>query len=57
MRVKDCNHCKHCKRRTWSQRYVPSSGRAVGFTHAYAYCAKHQTRVADVKKCEEKETR
>lgn len=57
MKVKDCQHCKHCQRRTWSHRHVPKSGRAVGFTHAYAYCTKHQARVADVKKCEKKETR
>lgn len=54
MRVKDCEKCKHCKRRTWTQYHVPKGSHAVGFTHAYSFCEKHQKRVRDVYKCEER---
>lgn len=57
MKVKDCRHCKHCQRRTWSQYVKPNNFHAVGFTHAYAYCTKHQARVSEVKKCKEQEAR
>lgn len=55
MRVKDCKGCRHCKRRVWSQEYKPKNYHAIGFSHAYAYCTKHQKRVSEVKKCEEAE--
>ena len=53
MRVKDCQNCKHCQRRTWHQYHVPKSSHPVGFTHAYYFCTKHQKRVREVKKCQE----
>ena len=54
MRVKDCKNCEHCQRRTWSQYHEPKNYHPIGFTHAYAYCKKHQSRVLEVKKCEMK---
>jgi hypothetical protein len=55
MKVKDCQGCRHKQRRTWSQYVKPNNFHAIGFTHAYAYCTKHQKRVRDVKKCNVKE--
>jgi hypothetical protein len=55
VRVKDCEGCKHNQRRTWSQYHKPKNFHAVGFSHAYAYCTKHQQRVSAVKKCSEME--
>ena len=53
MRVKDCEGCVHCQRRVWSQYYKPNGYHAIGMSHAYAYCKKHEKRVRDVKKCNE----
>ncbi len=54
MKVKDCETCKHCQRRTWAQYHTPKNYHPIGFTHAYAYCTKHKRRVAEVRKCDEK---
>jgi hypothetical protein len=53
MKVKDCEKCEHRQRRVWSQYYEPKDYHAIGMSHAYAYCTKHQKRVRDVKKCDE----
>lgn len=57
MRVKDCEKCKHCKRRVWSSYHIPQSYHAIGMSHAYAYCDKHGMRVSEVRGCKELETR
>jgi len=50
------NYCEHCKRSTFSTRHECMRGgklSAVGFSHAFRYCTKHQCRVSEVKgKCE-----
>lgn len=53
MKVKDCQDCKHCKRKVWSQYYKPNGYHAIGMSHAYAYCEKHKKRVLEVKQCKE----
>jgi len=55
MRVKDCEKCKHCSRRSWVQYYKPKNYHAIGISHAYAYCGKHKKRVLEVKKCRDQE--
>lgn len=57
MRVKDCEGCRHCERRTWVQRYKPADYHPIGYTHAYAFCKKHNKRVSEVKSCNENKTR
>lgn len=52
MRVRDCKHCDNCERRTWSSYYEPLNYHPIGFSHAYAYCKKHNKRVSEVKKCD-----
>lgn len=54
MRVKDCAGCKYCDRRVWSQYYEPKNYHPIGMSHAYAFCKKHEKRVMNVKKCEER---
>lgn len=55
MKVSDCRDCKHCKRICWSHSYQPLNYHAIGMSHAYAYCAKHEKRVLQVKNCKDKE--
>lgn len=55
MRVKDCQGCKHCERRVWSDYYKPINYHAIGMNHAYAYCTKHGCRCLEVKGCKGKE--
>lgn len=52
MRVQDCKHCEHCKRKTWSTYYKPNNYHAIGVTHAYAFCDRHKKRVLNIKKCD-----
>ena len=54
MRVKDCNNCEHCQRRTWTHTHKPKGYHTIGMTHAFAYCKKHKRRVSEVKKCDER---
>ena len=51
MKVRECQKCEHCKRRTWTQYYEPKNFHPIGFTHAYAYCEKHRKRVSAIKSC------
>lgn len=51
MRVKDCERCRYKKRHVWSDYYIPKHYHPIGMSHAYAWCALHQKRVRDVKKC------
>lgn len=51
MRVKDCEKCEYCQRRTYSTYYEPTNYHPIGMTHAFAYCSFHQRKVRDVKKC------
>lgn len=51
MKVKDCEKCDHCQRRTWAQRYQPSNYHAIGMSHAYHVCLIASKRCLDVKKC------
>lgn len=52
-----CNYekCKHCQKRVWSQRHECGTkecpNNAVGFSHAYRYCAMYKKRVSEIKKC------
>lgn len=52
MKVKECEKCRYKKRHVWSTYYIPRDYHPIGMSHAYAYCALHQKRVRDVKKCE-----
>ena len=53
MRVKDCERlCDKHQRRTWSHKHYSAHYHAVGMTHAYAYCLKHQKRCREVKSCD-----
>ena len=54
MRVKDCQGCKHCKRKVWSHYHVCRDYHPIGMSHDYAYCEKHKKRVLKVKQCEER---
>lgn len=51
MRVKDCEGCEYCERRTWSQAYKPAGYHTIGFSHAYHRCAWVGARCLEVKKC------
>lgn len=53
MRVKDCERCTYCTRRTWSHYHKCRDYHPIGMTHAYAFCTKHDRRVSEVKKCDE----
>ena len=55
MRVKDCKGCRHCERKVWSSSYKPSNYHAVGFSHAYHYCAYHKKRCLEVPWCNDYE--
>lgn len=57
MKVQDCEKCKHYKRCTWSQYYIPTNYHPIGMSHAYAYCTKHKRRCVEIKKCYEKENK
>lgn len=41
----------------WSSYHIPQSYHAIGMSHAYAYCDKHDMRVSEVRGCKELETR
>lgn len=51
MKVKICEKCPFCVRKTWTQRYEPKGYHAIGMVHAYAYCKFYKARVRDVKGC------
>ncbi|MCM1236794.1 MAG: hypothetical protein NC489_42500 [Ruminococcus flavefaciens] len=53
MKVKDCEKCEYCERRTGSDYYKPINYHAIGMSHAYAYCNKHKMRVLEVRGCKE----
>lgn len=55
MKVGECRDCKYCVRRCWTQYYQPKNYHAIGMTHAYAFCKKHDRRVSEIKSCDEKE--
>ena len=57
MKVKGCRGCKHCKRKVWSSYYQPNGYHAIGMSHAYAYCEKHESRCSAVKGCKDRETK
>lgn len=52
MKVKDCEKCNYCQRRVLTTYYKPKNYHAIGMSHAYAYCLKHNKRVSEVKKCD-----
>lgn len=52
MKVKNCKHCEHCVRITWSHVHHCSNYHDIGMSHAYAYCKMHKKRVSEIKKCE-----
>ena len=56
MTVKKCEKCLYYQRKTWSQYYKPNNYHAIGFSHAYGYCKKHNQRCLEIKKCEVTET-
>ena len=53
MKVKKCESCEYYERRRWSHRYEPSRYHAIGMSHGYGYCLKHQRRCSQITKCED----
>ena len=53
MKVEYCRKCEHCEKRRYSTYYVPNNYHAIGMTHVYSFCKKHNKRALAVKKCKE----
>ena len=51
MRVSICERCEYYERKKWSHAFSSSSGKTVGYTHAYGYCKKEKIRCSSVLIC------
>lgn len=51
MKISGCMKCINYRRKVWSTYYKPNGYHAIGMSHAYGFCVKHNRRCAEVKRC------